>query len=162
MKKLIFILFALVTIQFNAQQNLKFKIVDLQDTTVFLARYFGERLYYADTAISENQNVVFNTKKLVGGVYAVVCPGSKYFEFIVTDEDVIMETKLDDFIGSMKVIKSENNKIFYGYINYLNQKKNEAKSFMENKEKMAALDKEVKDYQKNNILDKTEFLVPKY
>tara|TARA_Y100001933_G_C18968505_1_gene551418 strand:+ start:179 stop:1645 length:1467 start_codon:yes stop_codon:yes gene_type:complete len=157
MKKLIFIVFALVSVQFNAQQNLKFKIVDLQDTTVFLARYFGERLYYADTAISKNQNVVFNTKKLVGGVYAVVCPGSKYFEFIVTDEDVIMETKLDDFIGSMKVIKSENNKIFYGYINYLNQKKNEAKSFMENKEKMAALDKEVKDYQKNNILDKTEF-----
>ena len=62
MKKLIFIVFALVTVQFNAQQNLKFKIVDLQDTTVFLARYFGERLYYADTAISKNQNVVFNTK----------------------------------------------------------------------------------------------------
>ena len=52
MKKLIFIVFALVTVQFNAQQNLKFKIVDLQDTTVFLARYFGERLYYADTATS--------------------------------------------------------------------------------------------------------------
>ena len=48
----------------------------------------------------------------------VVCPGSKYFELIVTEEDVLMETDLSDFSGKMKVKKSENNKIFYGYIQF--------------------------------------------
>jgi hypothetical protein len=141
----------------NAQQSLKFKIEGLKDTTVFLARYFGDRLYYADTTESKKQNVVFNTKNLVGGVYAVVCPGSNYFEFVVTNEDVVMETDLNNLSGSMKVIKSENNKIFYNYITYLNQKKNEAKLIRDDKDKMAALDKEVKEYQRTNILEKTNF-----
>ena len=49
----------LFTVSFYSQQNLKFKINGLQDTTVFLARYFGDKLYYADTAYSKNGTVVF-------------------------------------------------------------------------------------------------------
>ena len=105
------------------QQKLQFKIDGLNDTTVFLARYFGEKLYYADTTISKNETVIFNKKVLVGGIYAVVCPNSKYFEFIVADEDVLMETDINDFNGKMKVIKSENNKIFYDYIKFLGSMK---------------------------------------
>ena len=108
---------------FLGQQKLQFKIDGLKDTTVFLARYFGEKLYYADTTISKNETVVFNKKVLVGGIYAVVCPNSKYFEFIVADEDVEMETDINDFNGKMKVIKSENNKIFYDYIKFLGSMK---------------------------------------
>ena len=110
MKKLLLFNLLFSTLISFGQQKLEFKISGLQDTTVFLARYFGEKLYYADTSTSKNERVVFNSKSLVGGVYAVVCPGSKYFEFIVTEEDVLMETDLNDFAGKMNVKKSENNK----------------------------------------------------
>ena len=160
MKKIFFIIFILTSIFSIAQQKLQFKINGLKDTTVFLARYFGDRLYYADTTISKNQNVVFNSKELVGGVYAVVCPGSKYFEFIVTQENVEMETNLNDFSGSMKVKKSDNNRIFYNYINYLGKKKNEAMKLQgdDKEEQMKLLDKEVKSYQQDNIFSNLHLL----
>lgn len=160
MKKILLFILTFGALTSIAQQKLEFKINGLKDTTVFLARYFGERLYYADTAESKNQTVIFNKKELIGGVYAVVCPGSKYFELIVTDEDVIMETDLNDFSGKMKVKKSENNKIFYGYIQFLGAKKKEAMQLQgeENKSKMAALDKEVKAYQQQNIFENSNLL----
>ena len=72
-------LFFVVMISFSFLDSkiLQFKISGLKDTTVFLARYFGEKLYYADTSLSKNQKVVLIKKVLVGGIYAVVCPNSK-------------------------------------------------------------------------------------
>ena len=155
MKKITLLSFILISLISFGQQKLEFKISGLQDTTVYLARYFGEKLYYADTTYAKDENVVFNSKELVGGVYAVVCPGSKYFEFIVTEEDVLMETDINDFAGKMNVKKSENNKVFYDYIRFLGDKKKEAGMLQgaKNKDKMAALDKEVKTYQKEQIFD---------
>ena len=59
MKKNIIFLFVLISYSFLGQQKLQFKIDGLNDTTVFLARYFGEKLYYADTTISKNENCYF-------------------------------------------------------------------------------------------------------
>ena len=65
MKKIIIFLFVMVSCSFLGQQKLQFKISGLKDTTVFLARYFGEKLYYADTTISKNETVIFNNKFLL-------------------------------------------------------------------------------------------------
>ena len=161
MKKILFILFALITVGGNAQQKLEFKIDGLKDTTVFLARYFGERLYYADTTISKKEVVIFNHKKLVEGVYAVVCPGSNYFEFVVSDEDVLMETQLKDLSGSMIVKKSKNNQLFYNYINFLAKKKKEANFSKDKEDKMKEIDLEVKEYQKTNLFNHLDLLAAK-
>ena len=163
MKKTLVILLIFFTCNVFGQQNLSFKINGLKDTTVFLARYFGEKLYYADTANSKNETVIFNQKKLTGGIYAVVCPNSKYFEFIVADEDVIMETDINDFNGKMKVLKSENNKVFYDYIRFLGSMKEKAMSLQgeNNEKKRNALDLEVKNYQKNNITSNKNLLAAK-
>ena len=77
MKKITLLSFILISLISFGQQKLEFKISGLQDTTVYLARYFGEKLYYADTTYAKNENVVFNSKELFVGVYEVVCPGSK-------------------------------------------------------------------------------------
>ena len=162
-KRTFIILFIFATANIYGQQNLNFKISGLKDTTVFLARYFGEKLYYADTAFSKNETVIFDKKKLTGGIYAVVCPNSKYFEFIVADEDVVMETDINDFNGKMKVVKSENNKVFYDYIMFLGSMKNKAMSLQsENSEKKRnALDLEVKNYQRENITNNKNLLAAK-
>jgi peroxiredoxin len=161
MKRLIIIFFVLIGIGSSAQQKLEFKINGLEDTTVFLARYFGDRLYYADTTISKNGSLIFNTKKFVSGVYAVVCPGSNYFELVVADEDVLMETNIDDLSGKMVVKKSKNNKLFYGYIKFLGDKKLEANSLNGDKEKMKKIDLEVKEYQKTNLFNNPDLFAAK-
>ena len=49
MKSIFILTFALVT-TFSFGQKLKFKVANQKDTTVFLVKYFGQKLYYADTA----------------------------------------------------------------------------------------------------------------
>ena len=66
-----------------------------------------------------------------------------------------METALDDFNGKMKVIKSENNKLFYDYIRFLGSMKQKASALNpDNELQRQELDSLVKSYQKNNILNK--------
>ena len=54
MKKLLLLSILFLTVGASAQYNLKFKVNGLKDTTIFLARYLGDKLYYADTAESKN------------------------------------------------------------------------------------------------------------
>ena len=48
MKALIIITLFISSLSFG--QKLKFKVVGQKDTTVFLVKYYGKGLYYADTA----------------------------------------------------------------------------------------------------------------
>lgn len=175
MKNLILLLLIGVGINISAQYNLKFKIDGLSDTTVYLARYLGNRLYYADTTESKNGIATFKKDHYDGGVYAVICPGPKYFEFIMADKVVEIETSMSNFISNMKVIKSKENKVFYDYIGFINLKKPEAKLLGEAKAKLdpkkdkkkiaeldaqgLALDTEVKSYQKKLARENKDLLI---
>ena len=102
MKKLLVLIILFSTIEASAQYSLKFKINGLKDTTIFLARYLGDKLYYADTAESKNGVVEFE-KQFDEGVYTVICPGPKWFEVILADKEIEMETSIENFITNMKV-----------------------------------------------------------
>ena len=79
------ILFTVFLFTSSFSQQLKFKINGLNDTTIFLGRYLGDRLYYADTSYSKNGVVEFKKDNYKAGVYALICPGPKYFEFIIAN-----------------------------------------------------------------------------
>ena len=160
MKKLLLLFILFSTVGASAQYNLKFKVNGLKDTTIFLARYLGDKLYYADTAESKNGAVEFNNQ-FDEGVYTLICPGPKWFEIILADKEIEMETSISNFITNMKVKKSVNNKIFYDYIKFINQKKNEAKDKKDDKELMSRLDKEVKAYQNKLVAENKDLLVGK-
>jgi len=175
MKNLLLLIIISIGININAQYKLKFKIEGLGDTTVYLAKYLGNRLYYADTTESKNGVAIFEKDHYDGGVYAVICPGPKYFEFIMADKEVEIHTSLSDFIKNMKVVKSKENKIFYDYIGFINLKKPEAKKLhdeqarldpkkdkkklKELEEKGKALDNEVKNYQKKLVAENKDLLI---
>lgn len=177
MKKLLIATFLFSLFQINAQYNLKFKIEGLPDTTIFLAKYFGDRLYYADTTESKGGIAQFKKDNYDGGVYAVICPGPKYFEFIMADKNVEMETKMDDFITNMKVKKSEENQIFYNYIQYINKKKPRSMELMKKRDsldkkkdkkeiedinnQLKKLDDEVKAYQHKLVDEHKDMLIGK-
>lgn len=107
-------------------QKLRFKVDGVADTTVFLTKYVGQKLYYADTAQLKNGIAEFDKKNLKPGILAFLMPGQKYFEFVYNNEEINIETSAKDLIGAMKVKKSEENKVFISYIQYIQQQRNKS------------------------------------
>ncbi len=118
--------FAEAQAQKGTEHPYHFQIHGVKDTVVYLANYYGEKLFYADTAYADAQGKLsFKAIKPENeGKYAVVAPGPKYFEIIIADgERIRMETDTSDFVTNMKVLESENNKIMYGYVAFLGSKR---------------------------------------
>jgi len=173
MKALIII--TLFISSFSFGQKLKFKVVGQKDTTVFLVKYYGKGLYYADTAEMKNEVVEFNGALQKPGILALLLPGQKYFEFIYNNEDVQLETQGPEYVESMKIKKSEENRIFYDYMKFLGGKREEANKISDERtklkkedpnykvlsDKIDVISKEVIAYQKNLIETNKTKLVAK-
>lgn len=144
MRSIVILAFTLIsTISFG--QKLKFKINNQKDTTVHLVKYFGKNLYYADTAELKGGFVEFDGSKQQPGILGVLLPGQKFFEFIYNKEEVQMETIAPDFVGTMKVKKSEENRIFMDYIKFIGPKKTEATKLTDERAKLKAEDPKYKE-----------------
>ena len=150
------------------KRTLEVRIDGLSGDTVYLANYYGNKLYYSDTAIADTKgNVVFKAARgYKAGVYAVVVPGPKYFEMVVNEPIVKMATQKDDLLGKLQVSSSKENELFIGYIRFLNEKKLEGDAIKARgqgsedplmkssvKADLERLDAEVKAYQKQLIED---------
>ena len=109
----------LTTLSFG--QQIKFKIAGQKDTTVNLVRYFGKGLYYADTAEMKDGVAIFDGSKEKSGILALYLPGQQMLEFIFNGEEIYIETALPNLMKSAKIKKSDENKIFSGYISYIMQ-----------------------------------------
>ena len=124
------------------QYSLKFKIAGYGDSTLYMIRYNGEKLYYADTAQADKTGVVsfdptYATKP---GMYMVMTKMQKRFEILLNNEDVYLELDLNDPANTMNVKKSVENKLFYNYIKVIGDKRMERDVL--DKQKDAATDEE--------------------
>lgn len=179
--KSILILFSILLIgNLSAQENgyeIKIKVSGIQDgDTIYLANYFGKKLFYADTAYSKGDKILFQGDSLKGGKYAVVLPGVKYFEIIVAEDKIDMETDANDFIDQMKVNVSEENTIFYDYVHFLKAKRigvkpieDQLKTFSGSDEEKEVLveqlrnvNKEVEAEQNRIVTEYPDMLVAKF
>ncbi|NTW33010.1 MAG: redoxin domain-containing protein [Bacteroidetes bacterium] len=146
------------------------KIDGLKDTVCYLGNYYGDKQYIKDTAkIDSKGNCVFSGDDVLpGGIYLIIVPSKKYFEFIINNDMFFsMETDTSDFINDMKIKGSPENQLFYDYFRFINikQKENEAIKTLypkvkENKDstkllqdKLVAIDKAVQKY-KLDFIDK--------
>jgi thiol-disulfide isomerase/thioredoxin len=131
-KAVLFLITLLLSSSSFAQKNkayeLKFKVKGVKDTTVYLANYFGEKLFYKDTAFanSKGEFVFDGTTKLPTGKYAVVTPGPRFFEIFIEEQRFYMETDTVDFNAKMQIKDSPNNKLLYDYIHFIVGKKKES------------------------------------
>lgn len=119
------------TSAFGQSHPIKVRVKGVSDTTVYLANYYGEKLFYNDTARADaNGYFEFKGKKAEdGGKYAVVVPGPKYFEILVTDEPIHLETSERDMLGDLKVIESSENQLFVDYMRFIQEKRNQRTPF---------------------------------
>ena len=145
------------------------------DTTIYLARYFGDKLYYADTAQSVNGHFTYDASKHKPGLYSIMLPSNRRFDVIIDNNESVDITIKDikDPIETCTIKKSENNKIFIDYMKYTNQQREAGQVASEvlrdssatDKEKEAAkgtltrINDEVKAYQNNIITNNKEKFV---
>lgn len=145
--------------------SLKFKIKGVTKDTCFLINYFGDKQYIQDTAIAKPDGSIHfeGDKELKGGIYLVLLPSKKYFEFIIAEKPVFsMESDTADLVKNMKVKGSQENQLFYEYLNFISVKQKEVEPWRnlqktvrkENKDsvklvtdKLSAIDKEVKEFK---------------
>jgi thiol-disulfide isomerase/thioredoxin len=156
-------------------QKIRFKIDGQQDTTVNLVRYHGAKLYYADTAEIKKGIVEFNGAKHKPGVFVLFLPGQKMLEFIYNNEEIYIETSLNNLIGSSVIKKSEENKLFLGFVKFIGSERQKANGLVEQRKEFeigstqyetitANIDettKNVTDYQNNIIKNNPNKLVSK-
>jgi peroxiredoxin len=144
----------------EASRKIQIKVNDEKDTTVFLIKYYGKNLLYADTAEMKNGVVVFDGKKQIPGIIGLLLPGQRYFEFIYNNEEIHLETKGPDFMKNMKIIKSVENKIFSDYISYITTQKVIANEYAFRREKLKKEDADYKTF--SNKIDSISREVESY
>jgi len=106
---------------------IKGHITGLKDTVVYIANYYGNKLYYNDTSrVDSKGNFTFPGKPFNEcGKYALVMPGPKFFDFIVAEENIFIEADSSNAIDKLKIKESVNNKIFFDYIRFINDRRKE-------------------------------------
>ncbi|MBO9698698.1 MAG: DUF5106 domain-containing protein [Sporocytophaga sp.] len=160
--------FAVVALASEGQPtySFKFKVNGLSNTSCFLAYHYGDKKYLKDTAkVDAEGNFTFEgNNPLDGGAYLVVLPDKSYFEIIVNEQNFKMETDTADYVKNMKITGSEENTIFYNYLNFLISKNNEFVKQQENfayeSSKEGEL-KDINDYRLNVIKNHPNTFVAK-
>ncbi|MBM3420017.1 MAG: DUF4369 domain-containing protein [Bacteroidetes bacterium] len=124
--RLITVLFAVLTISCANSQisakgyNINIKVEGLSEAAIYLAYHLGNKQYIKDsTTLDKNGTGSFRgTVTLDHGVYIMVLPGNRYFEFIVGDDQEFSITyRVDDPINSVSFNGSHENEAFIAFQN---------------------------------------------
>lgn len=161
---------------YSTAQELKFKVSGLKDTTVHLVKYVGSKMYYADTSVLKNSIVTFDGSKQAPGIMGLLLPGQRFFEFVYDGKPVHLETKSPNYREHMVIKKSEENKLFYSYVDFMQENTAKARELNEEKAKLtkeqeerkkeidltlANMSKDVVAFQKKLVEENPETLVAK-
>ncbi len=167
-RTLLFIL-VIFSIQLTfAQSGYKIK-VDIEDYTsneLLLAYYLGDKQYIIDT-VEQDQKGLFTfegDEALDCGIYLIVMePDNQFFQILIGEDDqnFSIKTQFKDPIEHMKFKGSEENELFYKYLQFLEVKRQDAKELEERykadekakKEAIAKVTEKVEAYQ-NELLQK--------
>ena len=99
-RKLLSLLIALapMLVLGSTGQVIRVQVKGAEGDTLYLASYYGNKLFYADTALADDQGkAVFEAPDgRPAGIYAVVVPGPKYFELVLNEPEVDVRTTMDD------------------------------------------------------------------
>lgn len=114
----------LISVTASAQgYEIPVKINNLADSMVYFGYHFGNGYFINDSSQVDNSGqVVFKgTEPLQGGIYFLLLPGGKYFDFLIDkDQNFSISCDTTDFLNSVSFKNSFQNEKFYNYQKYLN------------------------------------------
>jgi peroxiredoxin len=110
-------IFFLLSVNFSAAQNVFIKIDNYIGNVAALSSLSGEKISFIDSiSISNKNEFEFNLEEHNSGVYRLTFNNTTWLDFICDNQDIEIETDANDILDSLKVIKSESNKIYYEFI----------------------------------------------
>ena len=78
----------------------------------------GEKSLFVDSISAGNNNTYqFNLNNNHPGFYRLVFNNKKWIDFVYDNEDVTIETDLENILDRTSIIQSDGNKIYYDFIN---------------------------------------------
>ena len=117
------LLFILCSKLVNAQgYQIDIALEHLENDTVYLAYHYGNKQFIRDTLIVDDsgQVTIRGDEPLDGGVYLLVMPDMRYFEFLVDNDQTFgIQVDVQDFMGSLTFSGSPQNTLFLTYQKFL-------------------------------------------
>jgi thiol-disulfide isomerase/thioredoxin len=98
--------------------EININIAGLQDSTIFIAYHLGDKQYIKDTVKlnKAGHGVASGNETLPQGIYMVVLPGNRYFEFLVSgNQHFALSCSYDNYFSTLKFTGSEENSAFIDY-----------------------------------------------
>jgi len=131
-KFLITIIFITITIGITAQDyEIPLKINNLKDSMIYFGHHFGNGYFVNDSVkLDKNGQAIFKgNSKLKGGIYFILLPKNRYFDFLIdNDQHFSITCDTTDFLNTVKFKNTYQNEKFYAYQKYLSQKYTEINS----------------------------------
>lgn len=181
------LLLVLIAVACNAQKpvskgsenhEIRGVVRDLRDTNIYLANYYGNKLYYNDTArVDSKGHFRFDGKPFNEcGKYILLLPNNNRIELVIDDQETIdVEFDQDCRIENLKIKQSKNNQVFYEMVNFFTEKNQQrrpidtalADSTMSEelkkpyREQLGKMNDEVIAFQKNLVAKNPDLLVSK-
>ena len=136
------------------------KIDGLSDTTAYLAYYYGKGQYYRDTTIINGQGEMTFTgnDSLEHGMYSIITGQKRWFDFMVDNQTISLTTDTVFTVLNMKSKGSEETKIFYEYLRFLNERQSTARRLTEKKNSGTKKEKK----EANKVLQNLDIEVKEY
>ncbi len=138
MKKITYALWAVVLIAIfsiqatNNEQGhtIEFEIKNYANTQMIVAYHQGDKQYISDTLTATKPGffTMSGDEELTPGMYIAFFPSiGKSFEFLVNrgEQHFKLSTDTQNFVPAMQVKGSPENKLFFGYLNYLTEQRTE-------------------------------------
>jgi len=115
--KFIIILIVILGFTISFAQHINIKVNNFDGDKATLSFLSGENIIALDTITSANKSEFhFSLDNNHSGIYCLSFNSNKWIDFIYDNEKVDIETDDNNIFDSLKVIKSESNKIYYGFI----------------------------------------------
>jgi thiol-disulfide isomerase/thioredoxin/uncharacterized coiled-coil protein SlyX len=156
--------FIFISHQGLSQQGyeIEVQLEGLKNSDLYLGFHYGNKQFIKDTIkLDENGHGIFSGKEpLQQGIYLVITPKKKYFEILVGEnQHFSLKTNVNDFVHTLDFKNSEINEAFNEYQKFMikqNRKSRALRKRLKNnknnqdstsiiKNKLQALDKEVKN-----------------
>src|SRR5665647_556278 len=138
MNKIVLILslfFFAISVNAQNKHKIEVQIKGLEDTTLLLGYYYGDKKLVADTIkLDSNGKGVFEGDTLLdAGLYLVLTPSYRYFDLII-DKDQVFKVTTDttNLFEDLKVEGSEDNTIFNAYQKKSSEMYNKRKPLVDN------------------------------
>jgi thiol-disulfide isomerase/thioredoxin len=123
MRKLLFVVLLSVIspvsfCQLKNSYEIDLTIRGLQDSSIYLAYHLGDKQYIKDTLkLDRTGHGIFSGKEaLPQGIYMIVLPGKKYFEILISKDQIFaLNCSYSDYFSTLKFSGSDENTAFIDY-----------------------------------------------